>query len=161
LKLLMLLCLAATNCILGEAKKGRRMDAKHEIADDELSTAARGKLDTILARSQEVKKQEVKKQDVKKQEVKKQSRGRLNSDAEDGVDVKLDKIRRMHEDANAKTLSKILPEWSRSNFGGKMAQDWVPGGPCLEKNHRCELNEMCCSGTCLRPSMEGIGVMCA
>merc|ERR1711872_730000 len=42
LKLLMLMSLAASNCILGEAKKGRQMDAKHEIAGDELSTAARG-----------------------------------------------------------------------------------------------------------------------
>jgi len=39
---LMLLCLAASSCSFGEAKKGRRMDAKYGIVDDGLSSAARG-----------------------------------------------------------------------------------------------------------------------
>jgi len=38
----MLLCLAASSCSFGEAKKGRRMDAKYGIVDDGLSSAARG-----------------------------------------------------------------------------------------------------------------------
>jgi len=39
---LMLLCLAASSCSFGEAKKGRQMDAKYGFVDDGLSSAARG-----------------------------------------------------------------------------------------------------------------------
>jgi len=39
---LMLLCLAASSCSFGEAKKGRQMDAKYGFVDDGLSSSARG-----------------------------------------------------------------------------------------------------------------------